>query len=109
MYGLISTAAPEEDKNRPTQFVLSQNYPNPFNPITTIRYFLPKREKVKLEIFNLLGERVSVLAEEEQPAGERTAVWDGKDKSGKSSPSGIYFYRLTGKDFLEAKKMIFLK
>ncbi len=109
VYGLVSTDAPEEKNNRPESFELSQNYPNPFNPTTTIRYFLPKRENVTLEIFNLLGERVRMLADEEQTAGEHTALWDGKDEKGKTLSSGIYFYQLKGKEFSKTKKMIFLK
>lgn len=109
VYSLVSTNAPEEKDNQPTSFELSQNYPNPFNPTTTIRYSLSKREKVTLEIFNLLGERVKVLADEMQTAGEHLAVWDGKDKSGRGLPSGIYFYRLQGEDFSETKKMLLLK
>jgi len=109
VYGLVSTDTPEEKGNRPSQFELSQNYPNPFNPTTTIRYYLPQREKVTLEIFNLLGERVKVLVDEEETAGERTAIWDGKDDNGKSLPSGIYLYRLKSEKFSETKKMIFLK
>ncbi len=109
VYGLVSTDVPKEGKNRPAQFELSQNYPNPFNPTTTIRYYLPKREKVTLEIFNLLGEQVKVLANEEQPAGEHALTWNGTDERGKVLPSGIYFYRLKGQDFSETKKMLFLK
>ncbi|HLG94083.1 MAG TPA: FlgD immunoglobulin-like domain containing protein [candidate division Zixibacteria bacterium] len=109
VYGLVSTDTPEERKNRPVRFELSQNYPNPFNPITTIRYFLLKREKVTLEIFNLAGRRVKVLAEGEQAAGEHVLSWDGKDAKGGAMSSGIYFYRLKGKDFQETRKMIFLK
>ncbi|MCI0405906.1 MAG: T9SS type A sorting domain-containing protein, partial [candidate division Zixibacteria bacterium] len=109
VYSLVPTDAPEEKKNRPSRFELSQNYPNPFNPTTTIRYFLPKRSPVTLEIFNLAGQRVKVLAEEEQTAGDHVLVWDGTDKKGNTLPSGLYLYRLTGKDFTETKKMIFLK
>ncbi|MGE5692981.1 MAG: T9SS type A sorting domain-containing protein, partial [Candidatus Zixiibacteriota bacterium] len=109
VYGLVSTATAEERKNHPARFELSQNYPNPFNPTTTIRYFLPKREKVTLEIFNLLGERVRALSEQEQMAGEHTAVWDGKDERGKTMSSGIYFYQLRGEGFSETKKMLLLK
>ncbi|MCI0406397.1 MAG: T9SS type A sorting domain-containing protein [candidate division Zixibacteria bacterium] len=109
VYGLVSTDAPDEGKNRPVRFELSQNYPNPFNPATTIRYFLPKREKVALEIFNLAGQRVKILAEDEQAAGEHTAPWEGTDYKGKTLPSGVYFYRLKGESFSETRKMIFLK
>lgn len=109
VYGLVPTDAPEEKQNRPNQFELSQNYPNPFNPTTTIRYFLPKREKVTLEIFNLAGQRIRAMANGEQAAGEHAIIWDGKDERGKILPSGIYFYKLTAKDFTETKKMILLK
>ncbi|MGH8004849.1 MAG: FlgD immunoglobulin-like domain containing protein, partial [Limisphaerales bacterium] len=109
VYGLISTDAPDGKSNRPLRFELLQNYPNPFNPSTTIRYSLSKREKVALEVFNLAGQRVKHLADQEQAAGEHTVVWDGKDEKGKALPSGVYFYRLKGKEFSETKKMIFLK
>lgn len=109
VYGLISTAVPKEDKNRPMQIVLSQNYPNPFNPVTAIRYYLPRSGKATLEIFNLLGERVKILTDEEQAAGAHILIWNGSDAKGKIQPSGIYFYRLKGKDFSETKKMVFLK
>jgi hypothetical protein len=109
VYGLISTDAPGEENIRPARFGLSQNYPNPFNPATTIRYFLYKREKIMLEVFNLLGERIRTLANEEQPTGDHKVTWDGKDQTGKTLPSGIYFYRLRGKDFAETKKMLLLK
>jgi len=109
VYGLISTGASDEKNNRPARFELSQNYPNPFNPNTTIRYTLTKQGKVTLEIFNLAGQRVKVLANEEQAAGEHTLRWNGTDGKGKVQPSGIYFYRLKGKDFSETKKMVFLK
>ncbi|MCI0330289.1 MAG: FG-GAP-like repeat-containing protein [candidate division Zixibacteria bacterium] len=109
VYGLIVTDVSEQESPRPAHFELAQNYPNPFNPTTTIQYYLPKREKVTLEIFNILGEQVRVLVDEEQAAGERTAVWDGKDGKGKILPSGIYFYRLKTKDYSEVKKMMFLK
>jgi hypothetical protein len=109
VYGLVATGAVDEKNIHPLRFELSQNYPNPFNPSTTIQYYLPKREKVILEIFNLLGERVRVLADGEQTAGEHTVTWGGKDKSGENLPSGIYFYRLKGRDFSETKKMLLLK
>jgi FG-GAP repeat protein/flagellar hook capping protein FlgD len=109
VYSLVPTDASEERSNRPNQFELSQNYPNPFNPTTTIQYFLPKREKATLEIFNLLGERVRALIDGEQTAGEHTVVWDGKDENRRILSSGIYFYRLKGESFSEIKKMTFLK
>ncbi|MCI0330290.1 MAG: FG-GAP-like repeat-containing protein [candidate division Zixibacteria bacterium] len=109
VYGLVPTDAPDEIANRPARFELAQNYPNPFNPATTIRYRLPRQERVALEIFNLLGERVNLLADGLQAAGEYAFSWNGTDKKGKTLPSGIYFYRLRGRDFSETKKMLLLK
>jgi hypothetical protein len=109
VYSLVATDVTENKGNRPGRYELSQNYPNPFNPTTTIRYYLPKREKVTLEVFNLLGKHVKTLANEEQTAGEHMVTWGGKDKSGENLSSGIYFYRLKGRNFSETKKMLLLK
>ena len=109
VYGLVATDVQALKNSWPVRFELSQNYPNPFNPSTTIRYFLAKREKVPLEIFNLLGERVKALLNGEKSAGEHAVSWDGTDEKGKTLPSGIYFYRLKAKDHSETKKMHFLK
>jgi len=109
VYGLISTDAPKEKPLHPLKFELSQNYPNPFNPTTTIRYSLPKAQKVKLEIFNIIGQRVKVLENGEQTAGEHTLTWNGADEKGEIVPSGVYFYKLTGENLRESKKLIFLK
>ncbi len=108
-FGLVGTDAPRERQNRPVEFQLSQNYPNPFNPATSIRFSLSKRQKITLEIFNLIGERVKLLANEEKAAGEHTVVWDGRDDKGRTLSSGVYFYRLRGEDFTESKRKIFLK
>ncbi len=88
----------------PEEFGLSQNYPNPFNPITEIRYALPCDCRVKLEVFNIGGQRVVTLVDENQKAGYKTARWDASFHA-----SGIYFYRLQAGDFTQAKKMILLK
>jgi len=106
----VATDVGDDDKVlRPTSFALSQNYPNPFNPTTTIRFSLAKRGKIDLEIYNLLGERIRVLADQEFTAGEHSLVWDGRDAKGKIVSSGVYFYRLKGEDYSETKKMIFIK
>jgi cytochrome c peroxidase len=88
----------------PTTYTLESNYPNPFNPITTISYTLPKSTNVTLEIFNLLGQKVAVLANGLQDAGNHTVTWDASNSS-----TGFYFYRLTTLEFSETKKMLLLK
>ena len=94
----------------PEQFELHQNYPNPFNPATTIRFSLPKEANVRLEIYNMLGQRVNVLISDElyQP-GVHNVVWNGVDEFNKQVASGQYIYRITAGDFVESKRMMFLK
>jgi len=94
----------------PQEFSLSQNYPNPFNPSTTIRLVLPQRSRVRLTIYNILGQQVAELANEEMSAGSYERVWNP------IVASGLYFYRIEavpvtdpGKRFVDVKKMIFLK
>jgi len=93
----------------PRQYTLSQNYPNPFNANTQIVFELPKAGRVTLELFNLLGQKVSTLVNEYLSAGTKIVNWDGRDNKGASVPSGIYFYQLRSGDFIEKKKMVFLK
>jgi len=93
----------------PLSFFLSQNYPNPFNPNTTISYGLPNDSDVKIEIFNLLGQRVTTLVNERQKAGFKQIVWDGRDNIGRIVSSGVYFYRIDAGNFGQSKKMLLLK
>ncbi|MCJ7578359.1 MAG: S8 family serine peptidase [candidate division Zixibacteria bacterium] len=93
----------------PTQFSLFQNYPNPFNPETDISYTLPQDCHVQLTIYNMLGQQVKVLVDEQQIAGFKTVHWDGRDESGNELASGIYFYRLQTGGYSEVRKMILVK
>ncbi|MCH7947914.1 MAG: T9SS type A sorting domain-containing protein [candidate division Zixibacteria bacterium] len=97
----------------PTSFKLDQNYPNPFNPSTSIWFDLPARAKVTLTVFNLLGQEVSTLVDEDLPAGRHLSIWDGHSDNGVSVASGIYFYKLIAESgdnqFVETKKMMLLK
>jgi hypothetical protein len=88
----------------PQKFALYQNYPNPFNPSTTISYDLPERSRVKLSIYNLLGQEVATLVNAEQEPGRYDVKFDAS-----GLPSGIYFYRLEAGRFIEQKKMILIK
>jgi len=93
----------------PARFFLAQNYPNPFNPSTSISYGLPSDSHVKLEVFNLLGQKVRTLIDGPQNAGYKTVVWDGRDAFGKSVASGVYFYRLNAGEHQDTRKMLMVK
>jgi chitinase len=85
----------------PKSYRLEQNYPNPFNSSTAIQYYVAQPGKIKLEVFDLLGERISVLVDEEQEVGWRTVWFDAREL-----PSGIYLYRLITSSFNKSEKMI---
>jgi hypothetical protein len=99
----------------PTTFTLSQNYPNPFNPSTTIRFQLgvsqsgATAQKVRLDIFNILGQQVTTLIDGEYPVGEYEVVWNATDDGGQRVATGVYLYRLRVGDDNRTKKMLFLK
>jgi predicted GH43/DUF377 family glycosyl hydrolase len=94
------------DKNStPEGYNLKQNYPNPFNPTTTISYMLPLLAEVKLEIYNILGQKVETLVNRKQPAGEYSLQWDAN-----SFASGVYYYKIeVGDGFVQAKKLLLIK
>ncbi len=93
----------------PDDFELSQNFPNPFNPSTNIRFGLPVAGHVRLDIFNLLGQKVTTLVDADYDAGRHTVVWNGESSSGELVASGVYFYRLSAERFTETRKMLLLK
>ena len=85
-------------------FVLYQNYPNPFNPSTTIRFNLPHSGFVSLKVFNLLGQEVASLVNEELTAGQKEVTFNASNNK-----SGLYFYKLNGNNYTETRKMMLLK
>jgi len=93
----------------PTTMMLEQNYPNPFNPGTQISYQLATGGYISLNIYDLLGREIKTLVSEDQPSGNYTVSWDGKDESGNIIPSGIYLYTLSAGNIVESKKMILMK
>jgi serine protease AprX len=130
---LKPTSVPEEPSSTPDHFTLYQNYPNPFNPTTKIQFRVESLEfrepsrtaqekavdgswfmvhsplHTTLKIYNIVGQLVKVLVDEEKVAGTYTAYWDGKDQKGQPVSSGIYFYKLDSGDFTEVKKMVLIK
>lgn len=98
-----------ETPELPSKFTLSQNYPNPFNPETKIQFSVPRASMVKIEIFNLLGQRVRLLVDQYYPAGNYATSWNGTDNQGGLVATGVYFYRFTAGDIVETRKMVLLK
>jgi len=88
---------------------LYQNYPNPFNPETTISFAIVEEGEVIIDIYNIIGQRVKRLIQEELTPGFYNITWDGKNESSREVSSGIYFYRMQRKDYTAVKKMILLK
>ncbi|PWB75889.1 hypothetical protein C3F09_01895 [candidate division GN15 bacterium] len=95
--------------NLPTKFALDQNFPNPFNPTTQVSFALPKNAHVQLTVFNVLGQTVKTLVDEDMAAGNHTVTWNGRNSDGEQVSSGIYFYRISAGDFNATKKMMMLK
>ena len=93
----------------PAIFSLDQNYPNPFNPNTTIRFSIPKHERVSLKIYNILGQEVATLVNDELSAGSHILTWQGTNHSNHHVATGVYFYRLEAGSFSSVKKLLLLK
>ena len=121
VFTITNPVSIEEEKYLPKEFSLSQNYPNPFNPSTTIRFTIPTVERfaeslnnnerignslynVLLKVYDILGNEVATLVNEELPDGEYEVEWNASDL-----PSGIYFYQLRAGDFVETRKMLLIK
>ncbi len=104
----------EVEIESPTKFILEQNYPNPFNPSTKITYAIPQNSFVELKVFNLLGQEIATLVNEEKPAGTYEVNFSaigGSASGGNASnlPSGVYIYKMKAGEYLETRKMILLK
>ncbi|MDP3832263.1 MAG: T9SS type A sorting domain-containing protein, partial [Ignavibacteriaceae bacterium] len=94
-----------EFNNIPTEFALYQNYPNPFNPSTTIKYALPMDSKVTLVVYNIVGQKVTTLINNESvKAGYHQVNFNANELA-----TGIYIYRLTANDFTSTKKFVLMK
>lgn len=93
----------------PYQFKLHQNHPNPFNPRTDIQYSIPEMSQVSITVFNVLGERIKTLINEEKQSGNYFVSWDGTNEQQIPVQSGIYFYTITAGKFKETRKMMLLK
>jgi len=94
----------------PEDYKLSQNYPNPFNPTTTIQYTLPMRDQITVTVYNMLGQEVvRLMNNESKPAGTYQLSWNGMDKNGVQVSSGMYFYTMSSPHMQKTMRMTFLK
>jgi hypothetical protein len=94
----------DQERSKPTEWVLHQNYPNPFNPSTTIRYEMPRASHVTLTVHDVLGREVATLVNGVQEPGYKSVEWDARSMS-----SGVYFYRIRAGEFLQTKKLLLLR
>jgi len=93
-----------EETNIPLRFELNQNYPNPFNPITTISYHIPENAHVKITVYNMRGQVVANLVNNEMSAGYYSVTWNAMDQ-----PSGIYFCKMETRGYVSVKKLMLVK
>ena len=101
---IIVTAIEEERTEIPNEFLLTQNYPNPFNPFTTIEYQIPEMVFVNIKVYDVLGNELRILVNEEQNSGIYKITFEAGNL-----PSGVYFYRIQAGNFIETKKMLLLR
>lgn len=105
----LSATGIGKDKPVASSFKLNPNYPNPFNPSTTISFTLPEAQRVNLSIYNTIGQKVKELISRDLPMGDHEIVWNGTNEFGREVPSGIYYYRLSSRNYQEIRKMILMK
>jgi len=94
---------------KPSNFALHTNYPNPFNPTITIRFDLDKNASIELAVYNVRGELVNIIASGYHASGSHVVNWNGKDRSDRMVPSGIYIYKLKVGETSYSRKMTLLK
>ncbi|MBM3278200.1 MAG: T9SS type A sorting domain-containing protein [Candidatus Handelsmanbacteria bacterium] len=90
----------------PQVFALQPNYPNPFNPTTVICYQLPQPAPVRLEIYDVLGQKVRTLAQGPAEPGFHRVAWDSRDEGGRAMAGGVYFYRLQAGEFTQVRALL---
>lgn len=93
---------------KPIVFALLGNYPNPFNPETTIKYSLPNRSRVIIDVYNILGKRIKRLLDVYMPTGFHTVQWDGLNELGRKVGSGVYLCRMRSGNFVKIQKMMLM-
>jgi hypothetical protein len=108
-YGNLLDVNIDKQATMPREYAVHQNYPNPFNLSTTIMFELPVATHVKIEVFNVLGQKITTLHDGSETAGVHSISWNGTDESNRIVSSGIYLYRITTAGFTAEKKMVLMK
>ena len=93
----------------PKTYNISQNYPNPFNPVTTLQYELPEDSFVNVTVYDMLGNVVNNLVNDNQSSGYKSIQWDATNNQGEPVSAGVYLYKIQAGNFVDTKKMILLK
>ncbi len=93
----------------PETFALHQSYPNPFNPVTNIRYDISERVQVRMEIHNIMGQRIKTLVNKEMDPGYHSVRWNGTNDMGKMLSTGMYIYTISAGEFHSVRKLVFIK
>jgi hypothetical protein len=100
----IITDLDSQNQSHPTKYELIQNYPNPFNPSTKIKFALPKAEQVKIEVYNIIGQKIETLLNKSMPAGYHEVEFNGQNLS-----SGVYLYWIEAGEWQDVKKMVLIR
>jgi len=108
-FDIIISVEAETDVSIPFTFSLEQNYPNPFNPSTIIKYSIPQSSQVQIKIYDVLGNEIETLVNEEKPEGTYEVEFNSHSGNVRNLTSGVYFYKLQAGTYVETKKMVFLK
>jgi len=108
-YDNLTPVEDSDTKNKPKQLTLSKNYPNPFNPVTNIKYKLVNPGKVKINVYNVLGEKVKTLVNTSKTRGSHITQWKGTNEAGQKVSSGIYFYQIKAGNKSKIRKMMLMK
>ncbi len=106
---LVGVDDRDDGEAPPAVFRVDQAYPNPFNPTTTIRFALPEAGRTTVRIYDLAGRLVRTLLDERMPAAVHSITWNGRDSRGRTSPAGVYFYRVRSGDHLATGRVALVK
>lgn len=103
------STTPVHESISPNEFIVYPNYPNPFNPLTKIKFYISETTPIKIDIFDILGEKVITLKEDTLNRGFYEVVWGGNDFQGREAASGVYIFSVKTKNYIQTRKMILIR